>query len=288
MKKYYFTKINGAGNDFILFDKSVNSGLKLSPESIQRLCNRRKGIGADGIITIGDTDIADFEMEYYNADGSLGSLCGNGSRCALKFAYTTGRHDKGKMIFFVGKEKYSGEMIGENMVKFNLNQPKKLKTNFKIKAAEQLINASFADTGSPHVVINCKDVLMHPDNPQKYYNSLEHFPVIKLGKEIRYHKDFETAGTNVNFIDVNNGKVLIRTYERGVEDETLACGTGSTAAAIISYLNNNLQPPITVVTYGGDELIINFNVENQQINNLSLSGPADISYTGEFYSHLYF
>lgn len=288
MKKYFFIKINGAGNDFILFDRKVNPDLKLTPDSIQQLCNRRKGIGADGIITIADSDKADFEMEYYNSNGSLGSLCGNGSRCALKYAFESGRHQNGKMSFVVGNENFSGEIISNKVVKFNLNEPKKAKYNFKIKAAGQMINASYADTGSPHVVIKSSDVLKHPINLESGFSSLENFPVIELGKEIRNHNDFKPGGTNVNFINVMEDKVYIRTYERGVEDETLACGTGSTAAALISFINDNLKPPITVVTYGGDELIVDFKVENQRVTNLSLSGPAEISFTGEFYLNNYF
>ncbi|MEW6703184.1 MAG: hypothetical protein AB1298_10780, partial [Bacteroidota bacterium] len=163
-----------------------------------------------------------------------------------------------------------------------LNPPKKIKYNFKIKTAGQLITASFADTGSPQVVIRIKDVLENPADLKSFYNSIDIFPVFELGREIRYHKDFMPEGTNVNFIDIEGDLIKIRSYERGVEDETLSCGTGSVAAALISYVNDNLKPPIKLMAKSGDQLIVDFKIENQEVQELSLTGPAEVTFKGEF------
>ena len=168
-------------------------------------------------------------------------------------------------------------------MKFDFNPPAKLKFNFKVKAGNQLINACFADTGSPHVVIKIEDVLRNPKDLNSNYNEIDKFPVFELGREIRYLKEFSPGGTNVNFIKIVDSKIYIRTYERGVEDETLACGTGATAAAIISHIADKLEAPITLISRGLDELKVNFNIENQKINNVSLTGPAKIIYSGEIY-----
>lgn len=280
MQKIFFKKMSGAGNDFILVDKNQNAGLILTSEKIKNLCNRRNGIGADGLITIEDTAEHNYKMVYYNADGSTGSLCGNGARCSIWFAEKTGRLKNGIAKFVSNDAEYSGEVLSDELIKFNLNPPKQIKYNFKIKAANQMVTSNFADTGSPHVVINIKDIFKDHLNPKSSFENILDVPVFKIGKEIRYSSDFNPAGTNVNFIDVKNEVIHIRTYERGVEDETLACGTGSVAAALICYVTDNLKPPINLITYGGDNLIVNFEVENQKVKNLSLTGPAKIIFEG--------
>jgi diaminopimelate epimerase len=287
MKKYSFYKMNGAGNDFIVFDKDKSPDLKLNPGLITKLCDRRYGIGADGVIVVNNTPDYDFDMQYFNADGSTTTLCGNGARCAIKFAYNTKRLKGKKTIFSSIGETYTGEVLNDDEVKFNLNTPKIYKYNFKIKAAGQLINASFTDTGSPHVVIKINDMLKNPVQLNSVYLDLADLPVYDFGKEIRYSKDFAPGGTNVNFIQLRENKIFIRTYERGVENETLACGTGSVAAALICYATEKLKPPITLITKGGNSLIVDFEVENQKVKNLSLTGPAEINYTGEFFYNNY-
>ncbi|MCX6149428.1 MAG: diaminopimelate epimerase [Ignavibacteriales bacterium] len=288
MKKISFAKMSGAGNDFILFDRRFNPDMELHPAVIKKLCNRRTGIGADGILIISDFPGYDFMMEYFNSDGSTGSLCGNGARCAIRYAHLSGRINNATTNFISNNVQYAGEILDADNVKFYLSEPKNFKYNFKIKTFNQLVSSSFVDTGSPHVVIKLGDVLQNVQIPNSFYQDLDDFPVVQYGREIRNSKDFAPSGTNVNFIKIVDNKIFIRTYERGVEDETLACGTGSTAAAIISYVNDKLKPPITVVTKSGNELIIDFKVEDQHIRNLSLTGPAEITFTGEFYSSLYF
>lgn len=280
MENILFTKMSGAGNDFIFIDKNLNSDFQLTPGVIKKLCDRRNGIGADGLIQISDSDDFDFEMLYFNADGSTGSLCGNGARCAIWFANLTDRLKNGKAKFTSAGKEYSGEVIDTELVKFNLNPPSKIKFNFRISAYGQLIKSNYADTGSPHVVIKVSDIQKSPKVPNVFFDDLNQVPVLQIGREIRYHNDFAPAGTNVNFVDVVNNEILIRTYERGVEDETLACGTGSVAAAIICSVTDKLTPPITLKTFGGDKLIVNFEVENQRVKNPSLTGPAKIIFEG--------
>jgi diaminopimelate epimerase len=280
MKKYSFKKMSGAGNDFVLFDKSENAELVLDANNIQNICDRRNGVGADGVIIIGYSTDKDFEMKYFNADGSLGSLCGNGARCALRYYFNNLDPKAGRAEFSCGNKFYKGENLNNESTKFYFDEPEDLKINFTLKAGNQLINSSYVNTGSPHAVIKISDVLQNPSNPHSYYKSIKDFPVKELGKEIRYLTEFK-GGTNVNFIDFENNKVLIRTFERGVEDETLACGTGSVAAAIICSANYNMDPPFNLITWGGNELIVNFEKKENSFFNISLTGPAKIVYTGE-------
>lgn len=287
MEKIFFTKMSGAGNDFIFFDKNQNPDLNLLPGTIKKLCDRRNGIGADGVIEISNHAQYDFEMSYYNADGSTVSLCANGARCAIWFASKSGRFNDGKTKFTSAGKEYSGEVIADELIKFNLNPPSKIKFNFKIKAFGQMIKANYADTGSPHVVINISDIQKKPSVPNIFFDDIKEVPVYQLGKEIRYHNDFAPEGTNVNFVKVVNNEILIRTYERGVENETLACGTGSVAAAIICSITDKLNPPITLKTYGGDKLSVNFEVENQRVKNPSITGPAKIIFEGSINKDLF-
>ncbi len=281
MDSIIFSKMHGAGNDFIVIDKNLNPVFHLTEKIIQKLCNRRTGIGGDGIITIEDSNEFDFEMNYFNSDGSLGSLCGNGARCGIKYAALTDRLQNSECRFFFNGNQYSGKLLSNGMVLFNLNAPRKIKYNFKIKVFGQLINACFADTGSPHIVVNIEEVEKFPKKPGNKFQSLDEFPVNQIGKELRYSEEFAPAGTNVNFILVKNEKVFLRTYERGVEDETWACGTGAVAAALITYVTHKLKPPVKIIPKSFQELIVNFEVVNNKVVNLGLTGPAELVFTGQ-------
>lgn len=281
MKTIYFYKLTGAGNDFILFDKKDNPYLEITPEFALRVCSRRFGIGSDGIILVCDSKKYDFEMEYFNADGSTGTLCGNGARCGIKFAKFSGRIKGNDTVFAANGVQYSGKIISDEKIRFNLNEPKNLKQNITISAKGQLIKASYIDTGSPHVVINVKNVLKNISDEKSFYSDLNELPVVEFGREIRYSDTFAPEGVNVNFISVENENLRIRTYERGVEEETLACGTGAVASALISFLNSNIAPPITLYTKGGDELTVDFLFNEKSVSNLSLTGPAGIVFKGE-------
>ena len=278
MKSISFVKMSGAGNDFILFDKKDYPALKLDAEIIKKLCDRRNGIGADGIITISDNGKYDFLMEYFNADGSTGSLCGNGSRCAIKFAETSGRLKSKDVNFISNGKEYKGKLINDEKIKFFFNDIENLEMNINIKAYNQLLNASYLNTGSPHVVININDILK---NQTETITNLDDVPVFEIGKEIRYLKEFSPGGTNVNFIMIKDNKVYIRTYERGVENETFACGTGVAASAVIAFLKYGIHSPVNLITRGGDELIVDFVFQENQIKGLSLTGPAKVTFRGE-------
>ena len=282
MEKISFVKMSGAGNDFIVIDKNINPAFIPGIDFIKKVCDRRNGIGGDGLITIADSGEYDFNMEYYNSDGSTGSLCGNGARCAIKFAELTKRLAKDSTRFLSNNVLYSGEVLNDGKVKFYFNNPQKLNTELKISTASQAIEASFIDTGSPHVVIYINGILKNPGDKRSFYKDIKEIPVFDIGCEVRYLPEFAPGGTNVNFINIDKNKVYIRTYERGVENETLACGTGAAAAALICSIKDKLEPPINVITWGGDELTVDFTVKNNQVQNLSLTGPAKITFTGEF------
>jgi len=279
MKKYSFVKMNGAGNDFIVFDKNNCADLDFSPSFVQKLCDRRFGIGADGIITIVKSDKHDFEMEYFNADGTTGTLCGNGARCAIQFAEVFGFSKSKSVQFLSGGVPYSGSVLENGLIKFNLNNPGSIREKFPLTVAGKKFSGNFINTGSPHVVFFLDD----PALKEAFeFESLKDFPVFKFGKEVRYADEFSPSGANVNFLEIKDSVVHIRTYERGVEDETLACGTGSVGAAIITYLQKQISPPVVLLTKGGEELTVDFSTEGDLITNVSLTGPAKINFTGEF------
>jgi diaminopimelate epimerase len=281
MKNVFFVKMSGAGNDFIIFDKKNYPALKLDNEIIKKLCDRRNGIGADGIITITDNGKYDFLMEYFNADGSTGSLCGNGSRCAIKFAKITGRLKSEDVNFISNDKTYKGKIIDDERIKFFFNDVEDLKLDISIKAYDQLIKASYLNTGSPHVVININNILDNRTEPNSVIKDINDVPVFEIGKEIRYLKEFLPGGTNVNFINIKDNNVYTRTYERGVENETLACGTGAAASAVVASLKYGVSSPVNLVTKGGDELIVDFVLHQNKIKDLALTGPAKITFTGE-------
>lgn len=274
MEVLTFTKMSGAGNDFVFLDKKQNDFLQVSTDLVRKICDRRNGIGADGLIIIEDSTSHNFVMNYYNADGSTGSLCANGARCAILFASQSGRLKDNKAEFVSNGIEYKGEVLSDTEIKFYLNPPKKIKYNFKIKAGGKLINAHFADTGSPHVVIDITE-------NKGFLTSLDNLNIESLGREIRNLPEFSPGGTNVNFVDVKDGLIYIRTYERGVEAETLACGTGSVAAAIICFVTKKLSVPVKIMPKSNENLLVNFEVENSKVRNLSLTGPAKVTFTGK-------
>lgn len=286
MGKIIFTKMSGAGNDFVFIDERENSGITLSTNLIKTLCDSKTGIDTDGLILIKDKIDFDFEMQYYNADGTTNTLCGNGARCAIKFANDTNRLSSVNASFYSNGITYTGLIIEDELVRFDFNPPGKIKLNFKVKASDQLITANYADTGSPHIVIKINDVLENPQNPFSNYDQLMEFPIFNIGKEIRNLPEFAPGGTNVNFIKIINGSILIRTFERGVENETLACGTGSVASALVVNLTDNIEPPIKLITKSSEHLTVDFEKNNNIFENVSLTGSAKTIFIGEYYLNL--
>ena len=264
--------MSGAGNDFILIDLDDNPEFLFSEKTIQKLCDRHNGIGADGVIVISSSEQYDFVMNYHNADGSTGSLCGNGARCAIKFALNTKRIKDNSSRFLSNNSEYSGKILEDGTIRFNLNPPYDLRKNIQLKAVGKDITAHFINTGSPHVVIKVDE--------------LDKIPIETIGKEIRYLPEFAPGGTNVNFVKIENEEIHIRTYERGVESETLACGTGSVAAAIICHETDGIKTPVTILPRSKDKLLVNFDVRNDEFSNVSLTGPVEEVFKGQFQINL--
>ena len=255
----------GSGNDFIVFSNK-NKEINLSPAWVKKICQRRTGIGADGLIIIEDSKKADFLMRIINSDGSEAEMCGNGARCAALFA-TLSSVAKPKMVFETKAGLIRAEVFN-NEVKINLNNPNSLILNKMIKLEDSSLLVHHINTGVPHTVLILKEI-----------SSVD---VESLGKKIRFHQDFAPKGTNVNFVKViNKENIEVRTYERGVESETLSCGTGSAASACIGYLLKLTYPPVKVKTAGGEYLTIDFQEKDSQITNLSMSGPVSVVYEGK-------
>jgi diaminopimelate epimerase len=262
-----FSKLTAAGNDFVLIDNRDNIIAEKDYQSLaKRLCDRKYSIGGDGLILLEKSACKDFKMKYLNSDGSHASMCGNGGRSIAKFAYDLDVVDS-KMIFETDAGVINAEILPRDRVKLDLYDPKDLKQNIKIELENKKFVADFINTGVPHVVI--------------FVNDIENIDVFKYGKEIRHHKIFEPAGTNVNFVEVAKDNILfVRTYERGVENETLACGTGITASGIVSVLKGFAQSPVKIIARGEDTLSVSLKNLDCKISNVMLEGPAVISFKG--------
>ncbi len=275
-----FRKYSGAGNDFILIDSCENDGLNLNSALIKFLCDRRNGIGADGILYILNSATSDFELQYYNSDGFLGSLCGNGSRCAIRYAYENKKFNGKRTKFTCGNEEYFGELTDDGLVSFLLKSPSEIKLNLDLTLKDGIkVKADYINTGSPHLVVDISDASnFHLKRNKNFWE--KEFPIIEYGRALRYHEFFAPKGTNVNFIEINGNKIKIRTYERGVEDETLACGTGSVAAALLCNIKYNISPVVELMTIGGESLFVDFKKDGDKFNQIWLTGVAKEVFSG--------
>ena len=252
---YVFFKYEGTGNDFILIDDRQNR-FPDDKALIRKLCARKTGIGSDGLILIRKSEKAAFRMEFFNPDGSQ-SFCGNGGRAAVHFAHRIGI--TGKQCSFTAIDGiHRGELTGENRVRISMKDVKDIKIN-----TSDLV----LDTGSPHYV--------------RFVDDLEKENIIKTGRAIRYSGKFAENGINVNLAEkIAEQTIKCRTYERGVEDETLSCGTGVTAVALAACIMYHLPSPVTVKTPGG-ELKVTFEQNGQDFSNITLEGPVNQVYKGE-------
>ena len=274
-----FMKLSGAGNDFVIIDNRQDL-LPLSPVKLaKKVCKRRLSIGADGLLLVELSTKADFKMRYFNADGSEAETCGNGARCIAQFAYLNGIVPA-NMRFETQAGLYSAE-ITEAQVKVKLSDPTRVQLSFPLQLTAEVCEVSFANTGVPHIISLVSD--------------LKTVNLVGLGREIRNHDNFAPAGTNVNFIQIKGDrKIEIRTYERGVEDETLACGTGSVAAAIIAALLGKVISPVAVATASGTVLTVYFDFcdsclsddtgKETQVTNVHLEGDARLICQGQLTS----
>ena len=267
MEPITFIKMSGSGNDFIIVDNRE----KVVKDDylhgfISRICRRKMSVGADGFILIEPSDKTDFKWRFFNSDGSKAEMCGNGARCAARFAYVNGI--AGQNLSF---ETEAGVVIGQvkdNRAKVKMPDPVELRLDFSIELKNGPVKVCSVNTGVPHVVV--------------MNESIEDINVFDFGREIRLHEAFAPAGTNVNFIcQQEQGHLAIRTYERGVENETLACGTGSIAAALITSCKANWQSPITLLTRSGESLSIYFKKDGSVFNDIYLEGDARIIYSAQ-------
>lgn len=261
-----FVKMNGAGNDFVLIDNRAQK-LKLSRDQVVRVCDRHRGVGADGLIllTPARSPKADWAWEFFNSDGSTGEMCGNGARCFARFVKKQTGTDR-DFTFETEAGLISAAFKGER-VTVNLTEPVGLKLNdtVALRSGPQTLHS--LNTGVPHAV------LFVPDADQAM--------VLQLGPEIRRHAHFGAKGTNVNFVQVlGPERIRVRTFERGVEGETLACGTGVTASALIAARVHHFGSPVRVQVQGGDQLEVSFQEHNGGFAEVRLTGPADFVFEG--------
>jgi diaminopimelate epimerase len=256
LMKIVFNKYQGAGNDFVIIDN--RSGI-FNPENhklIRTLCDRRFGIGADGLILIGSIDNFDFEMKYFNSDGFEGSMCGNGGRCSSAFAIANGI--AGNNLVFRAVDGIHKAVYENGIINLGMNN---------VKGAQIIGNNYFLNTGSPHYVV--------------FRDNIDSVDVNAEGRKIRWSDEFKPGGTNVNFVEIIDNGIKVRTFERGVEEETLSCGTGVTASAIASVLSGHFDSgPVSVNTRGGN-LSVSFTVTGEEITDTVLSGPATFVFKGE-------
>ena len=257
--KIEFWKYQGNGNDFVLLDER-GSNHQLSTEQIRKLCDRHFGIGADGLMMLTNSNMSDFKMAYYNSDGKLASMCGNGGRCIAMFAYLLKIVPK-EMSF----EAYDG--LHKAIIEEEMIEGKKYAVALQmtgVSAVEQSEKFYYLDTGSPHYV--------------EFVENLAEMDVVKEGKLTRYSEHFSPGGVNANFVEVKDNRLFVRTYERGVEDETLSCGTGVTAAAIAAFLETG-RKGFQIQTSGG-EFRVSFDESEGVFSPIWLHGPAELAFKG--------
>jgi len=257
-----FTKMSGAGNDFIVMDNRDGEYSFLGETQIRKLCTRRMGVGADGLLMLESSDSHDFAMRYFNADGRLGSMCGNGGRCIAQFGWTLAGASKNQLSFEANGNSYFATVLADGVIKLNMLAPTDFREAFRV---EDYI-CVYVDTGSPHAIL--------------FMENLDAVNVVEIGRKIRHNREHFPDGTNVNFVEVlSPEKIRVRTFERGVEDETLACGTGAVASAVMSYrLGKVSATSVCVQVQGGDLLTIAFDEKMKQV---TLSGPAIEVFQGE-------
>nr|MBU1328135.1 diaminopimelate epimerase [Candidatus Omnitrophota bacterium] len=266
MKKINFIKMVGAGNDFIVLDsKAKGKGLRVKNycQLARKLCARKNGIGADGMLVLEKSKIADFRMRIFNADGSEAEMCGNGLRCVVLFL-----GNKGKVRVETKAGIYEGEITAKDKVKVKMQEPKDLKLNFPINVNGRKIKVNFINTGVPHTVV--------------FVDGLDKIDVDAIGSAMRYHDEFKPKGTNVDFVEIiDDNNIKMRTYERGVEGETSACGTGAAASGIISRVKGEKhRVKVNVHTLGGI-LKVEFQKVDNKIKNVYLEGEAKKVFTGQ-------
>jgi diaminopimelate epimerase len=273
-QKLRFYKMTGAGNDFIVIDN--RKGI-VNPDNCRDLvrmaCRHKLSAGADGMILIESDPEVDFKWRFFNADGSEAEMCGNGARCAARFARLTGIVSKSAMAFRTIAGIIKAELL-DGRVKVQMTAPHGLKLDIHIVTDTRSFDLDFINTGVPHTVC----FVASPDE-------LELADIERWGHAVRFHPQFRPAGTNVNFVYVQSpSQIAVRTYERGVEGETLACGTGAIASALISAARSRVASPVEVKTRSGESLTIHFKHHQNDFSEVFLEGEAKVAYEADLWS----
>ena len=262
-----FWKMSGAGNDFLVIDhRKPLIPKELMAEFARRICRRKFSVGADGLFLIEPSDKVDFKWRFFNADGSEAEMCGNGARCVARFAYMHGIA-AARMQF----ETLAGIIdatVADTQVTIRMTSPHSFRFDRQVEVEGQMLMVHSVDTGVPHAVI--------------FVDDIEAIDVVGLGRQLRHHPVFAPAGTNVNFVGRSGDNLAIRTYERGVEDETMACGTGVVAGALIAAAKGMADSPVAMVTSGGIALTVQFTgSKGEAVDQVLLKGPAHLIYKVE-------
>ena len=268
-----FYKMSGSGNDFIFIDNRNGSFPHDDPARTARvLCRRGMSVGADGLVLIESTDDSsvDFRWRFYNADGSEADMCGNAARCAARLAHLLDISGT-KTSFLTGAGVIRAEVLESGRVKLAMTDPKDTELGRTLTISGKKYDYHYSDTGVPHAVLVMSDVAS--------------VDVRLLGSAVRYHEDFAPDGANANFVHLNkDNTVTIRTYERGVEAETLACGTGAVAAAVTLALSGHVSPPVTLVPTSTIPLVVHFTKHSNDVTDVYLEGDARLIYTATLHT----
>ncbi|TLY33759.1 MAG: diaminopimelate epimerase [Ignavibacteria bacterium] len=269
-----FIKMTGAGNDFVLIDEMdqhtpSTDWARLAPF----LCDRRFGVGADGVLILRPSRSLDFVMEYFNADGSSGGMCGNGGRCAA--SYYMLKHHRQETTFEALCDSYTARTAGEGII-LRMTDPVNIQLGKRITVMGESVPIHYVDTGAPHAVAFVDQL------PESFRALIASNGILEVGRAIRYHDEFKPNGTNVDLIEIQTaGGLSMRTYERGVEAETLACGTGAVACSILGALLKGLRPPLEIRTRSNQVLRVNFHASGDRISDVDLEGPVKTVFHGE-------
>jgi diaminopimelate epimerase len=267
MSTLKFYKMSGAGNDFVVLDNrqgQVRGDLSAFSAAV---ADRKRGVGADGVLLVEPSDRKNFRMRYFNADGSEADMCGNGGRCIARFANLMGAAPTA-MEFENLAGDFKATVLADGQVDLQMTQPHSMRLDMKLAIEGAELTGHFLNTGVPHVVVPVDDI--------------EAVDVVGWGRQLRHHSAFGPKGTNANFVQVTGpSSVKVRTYERGVEDETLACGTGSVAAAILMARLGRVKSPVAVTTRGGDVLSIAFRLDGDSASEVFLKGGAEVTFQGD-------
>lgn len=263
-----FSKYSGAGNDFILIDNRDGKFPYYLKGLVSAMSARRISIGADGVVLLENSEKADFKMRIFNSDGSEAEMCGNAARCLIAFAKKLGIEKEN--YTFETKERILHARYVDKDIEIEMGEPKDIKENIKVSAKGKDWNIYFINTGVPHSIIFVENI-----------NAVD---VTGVGREIRFSEIFQPKGTNVDFVEIyDEDYIKIRTYERGVEDETLACGTGITAAGIIANKVKGIKKPVWVLARSNQILRVDFDYQSGEYKEVKIVGPADLIYDGVYY-----